>query len=204
MESENTTVVLSIPIPSTDPVFLAIVGVHIVFGLASVIAGAAAMLSNKGRGRHSNFGTIYFWCLFRGVHHHECSVIHALGGKLPLVYSGSAFFRLCIFRTHRCPAALAPMAQAAPHRHGRVLHRDAHGVLRGQRQELAALERAAANCVLVLTRGDRNTANPSGSFLAPAGSGVRSLGNKYRQASKFGLRQNRLLVHWPFVTISAK
>ena len=64
MESENITVVLSIPIPSTDPVFLAIVGVHIVFGLASVIAGAAAMLSNKGRGRHSNFGTIYFWCLF--------------------------------------------------------------------------------------------------------------------------------------------
>ena len=49
MESKSITVVLSIPIPSTDPLFLAIVGVHIVFGLASVIAGAAAMLSNKGR-----------------------------------------------------------------------------------------------------------------------------------------------------------
>ena len=52
-----------IPIPSTDPVFLAVVGVHVAFGLAAVIAGAVAMLSQKGRGRHSNLGTIYFWLL---------------------------------------------------------------------------------------------------------------------------------------------
>jgi len=64
MGDENTTVVLGIPIPSSDPVFLEIVGVHVVFGLATVIAGALAMLSNKGRGRHSKFGTVYFWCLF--------------------------------------------------------------------------------------------------------------------------------------------
>jgi uncharacterized membrane protein len=64
MESENTTLVLGIPIPSTDPVFLAIVGIHVLFGLAAVIAGAMTMFSRKGRGRHSNLGTIYFWCLF--------------------------------------------------------------------------------------------------------------------------------------------
>jgi hypothetical protein len=64
MESENTTLALGIPIPSTDPVFLGIVGVHVLFGLAAVIAGAMAMFARKGRGRHSNFGTIYFWCLF--------------------------------------------------------------------------------------------------------------------------------------------
>jgi hypothetical protein len=63
MTSEHTTVVLGIPIPSTDPVFLAIVGVHVLFGLAAVITGAVAMLSKKGRGRHSKVGTIYFWCL---------------------------------------------------------------------------------------------------------------------------------------------
>jgi len=63
MTSENTTVVLGIPIPSTNSVFLAIVGVHVLFGLAAVITGAVAMLSKKGRGRHSKFGTIYFWCL---------------------------------------------------------------------------------------------------------------------------------------------
>ncbi|HWI79925.1 MAG TPA: hypothetical protein VNS31_12050 [Ramlibacter sp.] len=58
------TSILGIPVPSTDPVFLAIVGVHILFGLAAVTAGAVAMLSKKGRGRHSKLGTIYFWCLF--------------------------------------------------------------------------------------------------------------------------------------------
>lgn len=64
MTDENTTIILGIPIPSTDPVFLAIVGVHVLFGTGAVITGAVAMLSSKGRGRHSNFGTIYFSCLF--------------------------------------------------------------------------------------------------------------------------------------------
>jgi hypothetical protein len=34
------------------PVFLVIIGIHVLLGLATVIAGAVAMLSNKGRGRH--------------------------------------------------------------------------------------------------------------------------------------------------------
>jgi uncharacterized membrane protein len=60
----DTTIVGGIVIPSTDPAFLAvIVGVHIPLGIACVFAGAAAMLLRKGRGRHSMFGTIYFWCL---------------------------------------------------------------------------------------------------------------------------------------------
>jgi uncharacterized membrane protein len=67
MGDDSTTFVLGIPIPSTDPVFLAIVGVHVLFGLAAVIAGAGAMLSKKGRGRHSTFGTGYFWCLSGAV-----------------------------------------------------------------------------------------------------------------------------------------
>jgi hypothetical protein len=56
--------VAGIEIPSTDPVFLAVVlGVHIPVGLACVVIGAIAMLSEKRRGRHSTFGTIYFWSL---------------------------------------------------------------------------------------------------------------------------------------------
>jgi hypothetical protein len=38
--------------------------VHIPLGLACVILGAGAMFCRKRRGRHSTFGTIYFWCLF--------------------------------------------------------------------------------------------------------------------------------------------
>jgi hypothetical protein len=60
----ETTIVAGIEIPSTDPVFLAVVlGVHIPVGVACVVIGAIAMLSQKRRGRHSRFGTIYFWCL---------------------------------------------------------------------------------------------------------------------------------------------
>jgi len=63
MTHEETTVFLGIPVPSTDPIFLAIVGVHVALGLAAVITGALAMLSRKGRGRHSGFGRAYFWLL---------------------------------------------------------------------------------------------------------------------------------------------
>jgi uncharacterized membrane protein len=63
MDGETTTIG-GIVIPSTDPAFLAVViGVHIPLGIACVVTGAIAMLSQKGWGRHSKFGTIYFWCL---------------------------------------------------------------------------------------------------------------------------------------------
>ena len=55
--------ILGIVVPSTNPVFLGIVGVHIFFGLGCVLVGLAAMLASKGRGKHSTFGTIYFWLM---------------------------------------------------------------------------------------------------------------------------------------------
>ena len=64
MKTSKTTFILGIPIPSSSSVFLAIVGIHVLFGVAAVVVGAITMLSAKGRGRHSNFGTIYFWSLF--------------------------------------------------------------------------------------------------------------------------------------------
>jgi hypothetical protein len=60
---DGTTDIAGIVIPSTSPVFLAVVGVHIVLGLACVVTGATAMLSQKRVGRHPRNGTIYFWCL---------------------------------------------------------------------------------------------------------------------------------------------
>jgi uncharacterized membrane protein len=60
----DTTVVAGFAIPSTDPIFVAVVvAIHIPIGLACVTAGAIAMLTAKGRGRHSTCGTVYFWCL---------------------------------------------------------------------------------------------------------------------------------------------
>jgi uncharacterized membrane protein len=61
---DGNTTIGGIVIPSTDPAFLAVVvGVHIPLGIACVVTGAIAMLLRKGRGRHSRFGSIYFWCL---------------------------------------------------------------------------------------------------------------------------------------------
>jgi uncharacterized membrane protein HdeD (DUF308 family) len=59
----ETTIVFGIPVPSVDPVFLAVVRFHIVVGMACVAAGVIAMLSDKHRGRHSRFGTLYYWSL---------------------------------------------------------------------------------------------------------------------------------------------
>jgi hypothetical protein len=59
----DTTIVFGIPVPSVDAVFLTVVRFHIVVGIVCVVAGALAMLSRKGRGRHSTFGTWYYWSL---------------------------------------------------------------------------------------------------------------------------------------------
>jgi uncharacterized membrane protein len=59
----GSTNIAGVEIPSTDPLFLAVVAVHVPLGLGSLVIGAVAMLSRKGRGRHSRFGTIYVWCL---------------------------------------------------------------------------------------------------------------------------------------------
>lgn len=56
-------VVLGVPIPSKSPVFLTIVGAHVVVGLVCVVAGTVAMLSLKGAGRHPAAGTAYYWSL---------------------------------------------------------------------------------------------------------------------------------------------
>jgi hypothetical protein len=61
--ADDITMIAGIPIPSTSPIFLSIVGFHVLVGVACIITGAGAVLSTKGRGRHSNFGTIYYWCL---------------------------------------------------------------------------------------------------------------------------------------------
>jgi hypothetical protein len=61
--TDGITSLAGIEIPSTDPTFLAVVGIHFLLGLACTVAGAIAMLSQKRAGRHPRYGAIYFWCL---------------------------------------------------------------------------------------------------------------------------------------------
>jgi hypothetical protein len=63
MTDGDMTIVAGIEIPSTNPVFLAVVGIHVLLGLACTVTGVVAMLSRKRAGRPPRYGTIYFWCL---------------------------------------------------------------------------------------------------------------------------------------------
>ena len=60
---DDPTIISGLAIPSTDPLFLSLVALHIALGLVCVIAGAVAMLSRKEPGRHPSAGAIYFWSL---------------------------------------------------------------------------------------------------------------------------------------------
>jgi hypothetical protein len=63
MTPDTTTTVGGFTIPSSDPVFLGIVAIHVLLGLATAVTGVVAMLSVKGPGRHPQFGKLYFWLL---------------------------------------------------------------------------------------------------------------------------------------------
>src|SRR4026209_2488714 len=52
-----------IVVPCDSSVFLAVLAIHIPFGIACVLAGLVALLSKKQPGRHPKFGTIYYWSL---------------------------------------------------------------------------------------------------------------------------------------------
>jgi uncharacterized membrane protein len=55
--------IAGILIPSTSPIFLAGVAIHVVAALGALALGAGAMLSRKGPGRHPGFGAAYVWSL---------------------------------------------------------------------------------------------------------------------------------------------
>src|SRR4029434_6726254 len=64
--TDEGVVVLGIPIPSSSPVFLSIVAVHVAAGLSCTVAGIVAMLAPKRSGRHPFAGTVYYWGLVVG------------------------------------------------------------------------------------------------------------------------------------------
>src|SRR5688572_11620429 len=60
---EEQTIIFGVPVPSTDPVFLTFVVMHILIALVCVISGLVAMLTQKTSQRHPIFGKIYFWSM---------------------------------------------------------------------------------------------------------------------------------------------
>jgi hypothetical protein len=60
---DQGVVVFGIPIPSSSPVFLGIIAIHVLAGLTCTVAGAMAMLAPKRAGRHPAAGGVYYWSL---------------------------------------------------------------------------------------------------------------------------------------------
>jgi hypothetical protein len=61
--TDQSVVILGIPIPSSSPVFLGIIAVHVAAGLTCAVAGVVAMLAPKQPGRHPTAGSVYYWSL---------------------------------------------------------------------------------------------------------------------------------------------
>lgn len=59
----NPIFLFELTIPCGSPLFLTVLAVHVPFGIACTATGVAAMLSEKGPGRHPRFGTFYYWGL---------------------------------------------------------------------------------------------------------------------------------------------
>src|SRR5215813_6125036 len=62
--TDEGVVVLGIPIPSSSPLFLGIVALHVTAGIVCTFAGIGAMLAPKRAGRHPTAGAVYYWSLF--------------------------------------------------------------------------------------------------------------------------------------------
>jgi putative copper export protein len=50
-------------VAGAGPVFLAFLITHVLAGLTAVISGLLAATAPKRRGRHTRFGTVYYWAL---------------------------------------------------------------------------------------------------------------------------------------------
>src|SRR5690348_2034908 len=60
---EEQTDLFGILIPSTNPVFLTFVVIHILIALVCVVSGLLAMLTQKRNPKHPYFGKIYYWSM---------------------------------------------------------------------------------------------------------------------------------------------
>lgn len=94
--------IAGIEVPSTSPVFLATLALHVLAGLVSVITGIIAMLSKKRPGWHPRWGTAFYWSL--GVLFASAIVLTAMRFKedyLLLILGAISFGAAFLGRTAR-------------------------------------------------------------------------------------------------------
>ena len=172
--TSDATIIGGIVIPSTDPAFLVVViGLHIPLGITCVITGAGAMLSEKRRGRHSTFGTAYYWCLLALFASATLLSVMRWSENYHLFILGAASFRLRLVRSLNGSMALATLGKAAHHWDEHVVCLHADCLLRRQRKAIACLERPSSFHVLAVASCHRDATYHSSVAVAPVGAGTR-------------------------------
>ena len=166
----TTTIVAGIEVPSVSPIFLTVVGFHVIAGIACVIVGMIAMLSQPGTSPDIRYHLLLV--PVGGFCFRNCPGRGALGRGLPPVHSWGAVLRRCISWPHGSPATLAQLGQIPHHRHGPVIHLPADGVLRRQRTQPAALERTPCDRLLAIAQRVRDTTHHACPSAASAGTAV--------------------------------
>jgi hypothetical protein len=168
--TDGITNLAGIEVPSTDPTFLAVVGIHILLGLACTVTGAIAMLSQKRAGRHPRYGTIYFWCL---------TGLFLTATGLAVVRWAEDYHLFILGALLFAAACMGRQARRRRWRNWARLHitgmglsyvlTNADRLLCRQWKAAAALERASSDCVLAIARVRRDTAHRPRSVVASAG-----------------------------------
>src|SRR5262245_47320408 len=116
----NTTSVAGIEIPSTDLLFLAVLGVHISLGLACALVGAFAMLSKKERPPLEARNDL-FLVLARASHVGDTPVRDALERELSFVCPRDLLVCGRVVRAQCTSSASTALGETAHHRNGSFL-----------------------------------------------------------------------------------
>ena len=152
--SGHPLIVGGIPLPSDSTLFLALIAIHVLAGLTCVVAGAVAMLSPKLRGRHPSAGGIYYWALAAVAATMAVLAISRWSEDWPLFVLGALSFACATFGRSARRRLWPNWARLHVTGMG-VLHSSPDRLLRGQRQEPAALAIAAPSRVLGSSGRDR-------------------------------------------------
>ena len=168
----GTTTFAGIEVPSTDPGLVAIVfGVHVPLGIVCAYGSAAAMLMQKGRGRHSSAGTISYWLCFFSTSATVLAIMR-WAENYHLVCSWIALLRRCVARARGGPPPWTALAETSHRREIPPRSRRLRFYV-DNRQATAAVAGPSAFYILLVRIRHRPATHHS--HDAPASAGARTL-----------------------------
>ena len=173
--TDEGVVVLGIPIPSSSPVFLGIVAVHVAAGIICTFAGIAAMLSPKRSGRHPIAGSVYYWSLVVVFVTMAAVSILRWPANNHLFIVGILSFGASVVGREAETSALARMVANACDGHGGFVHPAAYGVLRRQRTAFALMASASDAFVLAPSEHHWSSSSDMGVKTSPTYAAVDRL-----------------------------